>query len=193
MVTVRVRDLVVPPRIARLPRVGALPVPWATQWKSSDTSTSITFTDRGRTVTCTCQPGKGTPVFGQPCPDRQRRAVIDRLCSICGTPIKPTSQCAFMVGESYPAGVLVEPPTHPRCLSFALHACPVLASAHDEGSVLTAREYTVVEQRAVGVKDGEVVHQLFERSHLGVVDLLGLIPKDGALTPARAWLAARSK
>lgn len=187
-----VRDLPVPPRIARLPRAGALPVPWTTQWQAPDTTTEITATDRGHTLTCTCRVQQGTPAFGQPCPNRQRQAVTDRLCSVCGTSVKPTSQCAFVVGGTDPVGVLLEPPTHPRCLSFALHACPVLASAQDKGHVLTAREYTIVEQRVVGMEDGDVVHRLFpEPSRLGVLDLIGLIPKDGVLTPISEWIATR--
>jgi hypothetical protein len=185
--------LVVPPRIARLPHAGALPVPWNTQWEGADTSTRIELTDRGRTMVCTCRPGRGTPAFGQPCPQRQRRAVTDRLCSVCGTPIKRTSRCAFMVAPG-PVGVLLEPPTHPRCLSFALGACPVLSRAQDDGLVLTAREYVIVEHRAIGVdEDGEVVHQVFEgRSSVGVLDLLGVIPKEAVFTAIPAWLAAKS-
>jgi hypothetical protein len=176
-----------PEQMARLPRVNGTPVPWTAQWSSG--TEHVVERESGPVVVCTCRVGKGRPRFGNPCANRQRRAVAERRCSVCGTPIGPEETCAWTLADTA-TRYYVEPPAHLHCLLFALRACPKLTSITHRSHVVQAYDYTVFERRAIGTSPDGLVFEMvpFGDPSPGVVELYALTPIDPVFTPAAVWL-----
>ncbi len=181
-----------PEQMARLPRVHGTPVPWTAQWSSG--TEHVVERESGPVLVCTCQIGKGRPRFGNPCANRQRQAVAERRCSVCGTPIGAEASCAWTVADTA-TRYYVEPPAHLHCLLFALQACPKLASIAHRTHIVQAFSYTVVERRTVGTSPEGPVFELvpFGEPSAGVVELYALAPTDPLFTTAAVWLADQTE
>ncbi|WP_019608845.1 hypothetical protein [Nocardiopsis sp. CNS-639] len=181
-----------PEQMAHLPRVHGTPVPWTAQWSSG--TEHVVERENGPVLVCTCRIGKGRPRFGNPCANRQRQAVAERRCSVCGTPISAKATCAWTVADTA-TRYYVEPPAHLHCLLFALQACPKLASIAHRTHVVQAVNYTVFERRAVSASPEGGVFELvpFGEPSAGVVELYALAPVDPLFTTAAVWLADQTE
>lgn len=90
-----------PPRIARLPVHRGYPVPWFVAWID------------------------GVPEFRAMDAKKLRRAVVDRLCWVCGEPLG--SFKTFVIGPMCGINrVSAEPPSHLDCARYAARNCPFL-------------------------------------------------------------------
>ncbi len=181
-----------PPQIARLPRVGTTPVPWTVQWsKGSD---HVVQREGGPVLVCTCKVGKGHPLFGSACPNRQRQAVTERRCTVCGTHIEPGQVCVWPVAD-ISTRYYFEAPAHPTCLAFSLRACPKLASIVHRTHVVQARDYRIWEHRAIGTDSEGLIFEMvpFGEPSPSVVELYAITPADPAFIPAAVWLAERDQ
>ncbi|WP_159945314.1 MULTISPECIES: hypothetical protein [unclassified Nocardiopsis] len=182
-------DHPMPPPVARLPRAGTTPVPWTVQWSSG--TEHVVERESGPVLVCTCKAGKGRPRFGDPCANRQRQAVAERRCTVCGTPIDADQVCTWTLADTA-TQYYVEAPAHPQCLAFALRTCPKLASIAHRTHVVQARDYLIWERRALGTSpNGELVFEMvpFGDPSPGVIELYALTPVDPEFTPAAVWLA----
>ncbi|WP_028648093.1 hypothetical protein [Nocardiopsis sp. CNT312] len=179
-----------PPEIARLPRAGSTPVPWTVQWSGG--GDHVVQRDQGPVLVCTCKPGKGRPRFGTPCVNHQRRAVQERRCTVCGIPIDTDQACTWPLADT-DTRYYFEAPSHAQCLAFALRSCPKLASIAHRTHVVRARDYTVLERRAVGTSPEGIVFEMVPLGEQGsgVVELYALTPIDPEFTPTSEWLAAQ--
>lgn len=185
-------DHPMPEQIARLPQANTAPVPWTVRWsKGSD---HVVQRENGPVLVCTCKAGKGHPLFGSPCPNRQRQAVAERRCTVCGTPVEADQVCTWPLAD--PATrYYFEAPAHAQCLAFALRTCPKLASIAHRSYVVQARDYLVWEHRAIGTSPEGVVFEMvpFGEPSSGVVERYALTPIDPEFTPAAVWLADQSQ
>jgi hypothetical protein len=79
-------------------------------------------------------PGEGEPRFGAMHPARQRQAMVDKLCQVCGGPADRTSRgWLFLLpgtdGETQSeAGLSTKPPLCEPCARLALRHCPRLTN-----------------------------------------------------------------
>jgi hypothetical protein len=135
----------------------ALPVPYAAAW-SAETSALRTLTaspdhtglayqdetpaDRDRHGVLWARlrhaPGEGRPRYRALHSERQRRAMYERLCQVCGGPAGRTSQGWLFLTQAadaadalpnWPEGALsTKPPVCPPCAALALRHCPYLDS-----------------------------------------------------------------
>jgi hypothetical protein len=99
-------DPVVPPipvRLAALPTVGGLTVPWIT----------LTTSD-------------GRHLFGALDPVKQYTALTRRLCQVCGQPLLRPSVLFMRLGD-LPSRRTSEPCCHPECGAYVQTACPMIA------------------------------------------------------------------
>ncbi len=195
------RAIPMPPRVARMPRNSAgRPVPGNTPWyETADKDGPMAVrrsTDLGAHVACWCEPGRGTPAFGDQCPHRQRQFMSQRRCGICTTPIKPTSQLLFIGDPRAP--FYIEPPAHGRCAAYALQVCPVLSAAGEEVELAIARTYQLHERRITGLgPDLKATYDVFPYRDpaarlLGVLDFYLACPKEAERLAAPDWLAHRA-
>ncbi|MEU0489934.1 hypothetical protein ABZ249_11955 [Nocardiopsis sp. NPDC006139] len=180
-------DYPMPPQIARLPRVGTTPVPWTVQWSTG--SEHVVQRESGPVVVCTCKAGKGHPIFGSPCANRQRQAVAERRCTVCGIPIEPDQVCVWPLADTT-TRYYFEAPAHPECLAFTMRACPKLASITHRTHVVQAHHYLIWERRAIGTSPEGLVFDMapFGEPSPGVLELYTLTPIDPEFVPAPVWL-----
>jgi hypothetical protein len=108
----RIRDIPIPPRLARLPISDAgFPVPWFVAWL-----------DGGRPA----PRGNGKPDFRVLYPGAVKDAHQRRLCWLCGAPRGVFG--AFVIGPMCAINrVSAEPPSHRECAEYAVKACPFLS------------------------------------------------------------------
>lgn len=103
-------------------------VPWTTAW-SGETEPRLFVTRDGRALpSCIQAPGVGVPKFTVNHPTRHAKAIVGRLCSVCGTPMaEDWVWCVPMdLRTGAQSDLLAEPATHEDCLRFSCTACPAL-------------------------------------------------------------------
>jgi hypothetical protein len=76
-------------------------------------------------------PGMGKPLFATPHAVRQRRAIADMLCTVCGEPSRPGQRYTFDHGQIIEAEgrtwyATTEAPVHLPCADRAMRVCPRL-------------------------------------------------------------------
>lgn len=114
-------------------RFGATAVPFTVSW----TGEQEFFVDRcphvGRTAICQkVAPGEGKPRFGTPHSQRQRQAIAQELCDLCGKSLRNSTKVSLSHARSRlnganPMDVLqVEPLLHRECAAESLRCCPSL-------------------------------------------------------------------
>lgn len=187
----------VPKRIDRLPkdRTGR-PVPFVAPWdeKGVEHEQVIRTKKYGLLLNCTCVIGQGKPILGVLCPDRQRKAMIQNLCQICGEKIE--GQRRIFVGdyrgEGAEADKFQEPPMHEECARYSLLACPALQRKLDGVAVHVADKVDHCEWRnnmlgnpnAIGLFPvGAVTAEMYGVLNFYVATLI-----DPLVVPARQWL-----
>lgn len=145
-----------PKGVALLPRdKRGYPVPWAALWEDGpdpDHRNAIRRTQHGLTLWCSCVIGHGIPLLGQLCPRRQRRAMLERRCQLCGRLVKVTTKVVFIGGSKFDKGhqrYVTEPPLHTACASYAARVCPRLVVGDRSGALRVAecQAYTLFEER----------------------------------------------
>lgn len=131
---------------------GNSPVPFTVSWSAEDRFTvePCRFAD-GRMAICqSVAPGQGKPIFGKPHSIRQRQAIAQNLCDICGKPLKNRTRVslsharlrgnAMIDGKG--TGILqVEPLLHRECAATAMRFCPSLRRDIQTGT-LNIRQVT---------------------------------------------------
>ncbi|MEU9603653.1 hypothetical protein [Streptomyces sp. NPDC048057] len=132
-----------------------LPVPYITRWEHERTIFPDLINTPGRVTRLgfadesmydrdshdvlwlrqTLQPGKGRAVFEDVHALRQRRAVLDLLCQICGVPTYQAERQLWVVAGA--GGVPIRedevtssPPVCPPCAPKAIQYCPRLRRGH---------------------------------------------------------------
>lgn len=130
------RGIPLPPGVIELPTASGMPVPYITVFLLADRDVAEPeFADTeapgGLAVGCGCVLGEGRPDWGKQCPVRQRKAMIQRRCSVCGRRIGREAVFAASPPEILiPGGPVqrysVEAPAHPRCMAYSALVCPRL-------------------------------------------------------------------
>lgn len=74
-------------------------------------------------------PGEGEPIFAMPHFVRQRRAVAQMLCTVCGEPTLGEQRWMFPFGvwreiKGKTMWLTTETPVHRRCADHAMNVCP---------------------------------------------------------------------
>lgn len=172
------------------------PIPWVADW-SSGSKKSFSVHEVGPGLPygrddCDCTPGVGEPILGRQCPVRQRQAMTERLCQVCGLGILATEDLHFLGGDTIK--VYVEPPLHAECAAYSLQVCPGIVRR--EGmSVHVARNVELCHQFIVFQGDDDIT--LFtpfgERPPLttilpSVLVFHGALPIEGQRFAAAQWL-----
>ncbi|MER7671281.1 hypothetical protein ABTY61_22835 [Kitasatospora sp. NPDC096128] len=196
------RQVPMPAAIKTLPRDGrGYPVGWATRWDSG-TMTVRNIADTGPTLVCTCVTGRGRPLLGQLCPQRQRACIDERRCQQCGQRIKNRHPALFIAGAPDTSGpdCVIEAPLHRSCAAYTIQVCPHLITGYRSDALYVAQvqNYLVLEQRARPERLDMAHHtrmltQPFipgdPAAHaFGALDNLLAVPQ-GPWVPATQWLA----
>lgn len=144
-----------PPAVAKLPRIGNMPVPWITAHEvdGQDPKRGDLAASGGPVLECRCELGVGDAVIGKQCPVRQRTAMVERLCSICGQHIDgAVIFVGISVSTSMPGADLVpvsmEAPTHPMCAAYSALVCPAIGGERAVKCALAivSQDYTLVDR-----------------------------------------------
>lgn len=123
----------VPDSLAHLPRDrNGLPVPWTASWSSEHWATARAEAriDNRLCLFTAGRPGRGTPILGAMNEPRQREAMLEGLCQVCGRPLDEDRWLPLLEWHAHTdSGIPVtsDPPCHLACAKFTLIACPVLA------------------------------------------------------------------
>lgn len=195
-----------PKDVAKLPRTSSgMPVVYITDYETDvDHSELVDSTSSVNPMMgCNCQFGVGRPQIGKQCPTRQRKAVAERRCSVCGRRTGRTSELIFLgVGTATIPGYDGEPHfsieagAHPVCAAYSALTCPRMYTDMSRVQVAITRHY---ETRARVVSDferhrGAVVPLDRIGEVPGVIDLYVAIPNP-AQTEVIAldeWMATRA-
>ena len=87
-------------------------------------------------------PGQGKPQFGKPHSQRQREAIADDLCDLCGRTLRNKTKVSLsharprMNGAEGMAILQVEPLLHRGCAATSLRHCPSLKRDVAAGTVV---------------------------------------------------------
>lgn len=155
-----------PPAVETLPKTSrGMPVPYITLYEKDGVDPHWTNLQApgGAAIDCRCVFGEGLPILGKQCLARQRKALAQGLCNVCG---KRVEHDVFFVGgtEMMPGlGRLspwmgVEAPTHPRCLAYSAMTCPRLRKDADKAFLLEARHgWRLMDRWFVGPSEKDAV------------------------------------
>jgi hypothetical protein len=180
-----------PPQLAALPQDRGFPVPWVADW-SGNTETFALDPQDGRILACDCVPGRGRAMLGVNCAVRQRQGMRERLCGTCGTPI--TGPLTMIGTPTMPYSL--EPALHIDCALFSLLACPRLTRGSERVGVVVMDDYTLLEDRILGVNHDRSLIRTILPPALGFVSggvlafLVAVIPDTAQRFHATDWLDA---
>mgnify|MGYP001221490271 FL=1 len=184
-----------PPAVAALPaNTAGLPVPWNASWTTRPERVHYRA-GCGFVLDCDCVHGHGTPRYGEQCMRRQRQAMIERRCGLCGRTIASTDTVVFY-GSPAQALLFIEPPTHPSCMAYAVRVCPRLAAYAEASVVLLTRDYLLLQRRALTADPQETAgYGLFDLDDAlaclaGVLDFYVAVPTAPKVVPVTEWLLA---
>ena len=113
---------------------GGVPVPWTVSWSAENTGFHIApcrFAN-GRPAICQAVArGEGKPRFGAPHMQRQRQAIAQGHCDLCGRPLHlktkvSLSHARMRAGAEGPCVMQVEPLLHKDCAAISVRHCPSL-------------------------------------------------------------------
>lgn len=186
-----------PPAVAALPaNTAGLPVPWNASWTAAPERVRYQA-GCGLVLDCDCVHGHGTPRYGEQCMRRQRQAMVERRCGLCGQAIAPTDTVVFY-GSPAQAPLFIEPPTHPSCMAYAARVCPRLAEHAGVSVVFLSRDYRLLQRRALTADPQDMAdHGLFDLDDplarlAGVLDFYVAVPTAPKVVPVTEWLVARA-
>lgn len=192
-----------PKRAAGLPKIGDMPVPYTTMYVNHAPAlpgdpTYNGYDDTGSPISkCRCQFGVGRPLLGKPCPDRQRKAMLERRCVTCGRVIGLKSELVFIgvaVHEHRPElCYAIEPPAHADCAAYSALVCPRLIEKGDKVVIARCRTYELAQLVANLGPDGKPhlhLAPLGERVRDGIIDLYAAFPDPATAiqAPLTEWL-----
>lgn len=113
---------------------GNTPVPWTVSWSGEETFSlgPCRFFEGRIAILQPEDAGNGTPQFGKPHSCRQRQAVAQGLCDLCGMPLKHSTKVSLSHARVVPHGaegpcvMQVEPLLHKACAAESIRFCPSL-------------------------------------------------------------------
>lgn len=112
---------------------GNAPVPYTVLWSSEEPPFigADPVAPNRPSVCNSTSPGEGRPMFGKPHMQRQREAVANGLCDICGKTLKGRTKVSLSharerIGADGLCVMQVEPLLHKECAALALRYCPSL-------------------------------------------------------------------
>lgn len=112
---------------------GATSVPWTVGWTGEESFRVDRCRFSGRPAICQAiAPGVGKPTFGKPHSQRQRQAIAECRCDLCGKPLKLATKVSL--SHARPVGhgadglaiLQVEPLLHRECAAISMRFCPSL-------------------------------------------------------------------
>lgn len=103
--------------------------------------------------------GVGAPIFNRLHPARQRLAMLEGRCSVCGRPVPPPWTFVGHLSEEGRTPAFREPPLCEQCLPVALATCPGLGAYVQAGtlSIVSVDGYMPVPDLAGSDDDDEPV------------------------------------
>lgn len=112
---------------------GNVPVPYTVLWSVEEPMRLAPCQHAsGRVAVCNdVAPGQGKPVFGKPHMQRQREAIVEGLCDLCGKSLEKRtkvslSHASVRIGAEGLCVMQVEPLLHKDCAACCLRYCPSL-------------------------------------------------------------------
>ena len=129
------------PAIARF---GATAVPFTVAWTGEEKQfVDVCKYARARALCMVHAPGVGKPRFGKPHSNRQRQAIAEGLCDLCGKSLKNRTKISLSHARSRMnaadggTGILqVEPLLHRECALESMKFCPSLKRDIADGSLI---------------------------------------------------------
>lgn len=121
-------------QLPNITRFGATAVPFTASWSGEEPLFVGYCQFAGRLALRQAQlPGSGKPQFGKPHADRQRQAIAQGLCDLCGKSLKLRTKVSLSHARSRAnaagggTGILqVEPLLHRECAVESMKFCPSL-------------------------------------------------------------------
>ena len=123
---------------------GNTPVPYTVSWTGEERfSVGPCRHADGRAAICQAvAPGEGKPKFGAPHSQRQREAIANDLCDLCGKPLR--NRTKVWLSHAAPRGnaatawdiLQVEPLLHRECAARCTHFCPSLRRDIANGTMM---------------------------------------------------------
>ena len=121
---------------------GDVPVPWTVSWSAEERFFLAMCRWAQREAICQpSSPGNGKPNFGKPHWCRQRRAITECRCDLCGKPIKLETKVSLSHARPVAHGaqgmaiLQVEPMLHRTCAALCTKYCPSLKRDVADGSL----------------------------------------------------------
>ncbi|WP_276200647.1 hypothetical protein [Chelatococcus sp. XZ-Ab1] len=123
---------------------GAVPVPYTASWSAEEGTTHVAPCRwaSGRPALCQAVArGEGKPLFGKPHAQRQRQAIVDGLCDLCGRPLKNCTKVSLSHARTHANGahglanLQVEPLLHRECAATSARLCPSLRRDLRDGAI----------------------------------------------------------
>ena len=203
----RFADIPKTPAIEDLPATASgMPIPYTTLYldkEGNDPTDLVRLPNGGGLILrCSCKFDVGRPRFGKPCPYRQRKAMMERRCVVCGRNIKLGRPVIFLgVSRNRPDGVgdpmwtSIEPPAHAPCAAYSALACPRLAARPEDVLVATSRTYDIWKHIVLSFDgDGQAVGPIVPMTTpvvTGAVDIYIAVPhrRNTTVVPVTEWLA----
>lgn len=125
---------------------GSVPVPYTVAWTGEDEFYVAKCPVIHLPAICqSSAPGVGKPTFGNPHWIRQREAICNDLCDICGKSLKGRTKISLSHARARFNGangmcvMQVEPLLHQECASLAMLHCPSLKKDIDNGTLFVRR------------------------------------------------------
>lgn len=153
---------------------------------------------------CSCEFGVGRPQFGKPCLHRQRKAMRQRRCVVCGKQISPKAVAVFLGAAWHPhanhprrALTSIEPPAHAACAAYSALTCRRLAHNPGEIRVVSVRDYQVWQRVVLSFEeDGDPagpIQPLTTPVTDGAVDMyIAVLDRVTHQTTLDEWLARKA-
>lgn len=124
-------------------RFGAAAIPWTVSWTGEDHF----YVDRcpifrGPAIMQRVAVGAGKPLFSKPHAQRQREAIAQCRCDLCGKSIKTSTKVSLSHARPVPHGangwavLQVEPMLHRACAAESMRFCPALKRDIADGSLM---------------------------------------------------------
>src|SRR5579872_5403986 len=112
---------------------GGVPVPWTVSWSAEETLFLAHCRYAGGLALCQPElPGEGKPRFGKPHSVRQRKAIYDGRCDLCGKHLAARTKVSLSHARPRANAVRirdilhVQPLLHKECAARCLEHCPSL-------------------------------------------------------------------
>lgn len=154
---------------------GAIEVPWTVSWSGEDRfSLERCRWAEGRIAICQNEaPGQGKPQFAKPHMGRQRQAMVELRCDLCGrhlaaaTKVSLSSPRLTIVSGHGAIPLQVEPLLHRGCARRALDLCPELRRRRAAGDLLIRQVFAC--KAVVSLLDEAAAEMYTGRSFRGAV------------------------